>query len=138
MSQADIETLRARYEAASNGDWGAAFRDVPADFEFRIPPGLTSGIYRGPEECQSYLQELLTPYDVWAFEPEEFFQRGDQVAVIVKLRARPKGSSAELEIRNGHLWTVRDGKTERVELFPEPEKALEAAGLSEQDAHADS
>jgi hypothetical protein len=29
---------------------------------------------------------------------------------------------------------MRDGKAARLEIFPEREKALEAAGLSEQDA----
>jgi len=74
------------------------------------------------------MQELLTPFEAWTIDPEEFFDRGEQVVVSVKTRLRPKDSSAELEIRNGHLWTMRDGKAERLELFPEPEKALEAAG----------
>ena len=44
---------------------------------------------------------------------------------------RPKGSSAEVENRTGQLWTLRGGKTVSMRLFPEPEKALEAAGLRE-------
>ena len=32
------------------------------------------------------------------------------------------------------LWTIRDGKPARCEMFPQREKALEAAGMSEQDA----
>jgi hypothetical protein len=43
-----------------------------------------------------------------------------------------------MEIRIGHLWTMRDGKPFQLELFPEREQALEAVGLSEQDAQADS
>jgi len=62
-------------------------------------------------------------------EPEELFERGDQVAVVLKLQARPKASSAEIEIRNGHLWAFRDGKAVSMRMFPEPEKALETAGL---------
>jgi ketosteroid isomerase-like protein len=47
------------------------------------------------------------------------------------------GGSAVVEIRAGHLWTMRDGKAARLEIFPEREKALEAAGVSEQGAHHD-
>ena len=36
-----------------------------------------------------------------------------------------------IEIRNGHLWALRDGKALSLWIFPEPEKALEAAGLRE-------
>jgi hypothetical protein len=34
-------------------------------------------------------------------------------------------------MRVGHVWTVIDGTLMRVTAYSEPEKALEAAGLSE-------
>jgi ketosteroid isomerase-like protein len=58
-------------------------------------------------------------------------KRGDQVVVFVRIRARPKDSSAEIELRTGHLWTIRDGKVVSMRFFPKPKEALEAAGLSE-------
>jgi len=63
------------------------------------------------------------------FEPEEFLENGDQVVVLVTRRARPKGGSADIVVRNGPLWTVRDGTILSMKSFPDPEKALEAAGL---------
>ena len=35
------------------------------------------------------------------------------------------------------VWTIRDGKVVRMRVFADRAQALEAAGLSEQDAHAD-
>jgi ketosteroid isomerase-like protein len=95
------------------------------------PGGPNSGTYRGREECEGYLRELITPFEASAVRPEEFFQRGDQVAVVYKVRARPKGSSAEIEIRNGAVWKIRGGKAVSLRFFPKPDDALEAAGLSE-------
>jgi hypothetical protein len=46
-------------------------------------------------------------------------------------RSRPKGSSAMVEVRAGHLWTMRDGMAVSCEIFPQREKALEAAGPRE-------
>lgn len=46
-------------------------------------------------------------------------------------RARPKESSAEIEALIGHLFALRDGLIVRLQTFPQREKALEAAGLSE-------
>jgi ketosteroid isomerase-like protein len=40
-------------------------------------------------------------------------------------------SSAFLERRAAHLWTMRGNKATRLEIFPRREEALEAAGLSE-------
>jgi hypothetical protein len=36
-----------------------------------------------------------------------------------------------IEIKIGEVWTLRDGKVLTLETFPQREKALEAAGLSE-------
>ena len=77
------------------------------------------------------MDRWITGFETWTVEPEEVFESGDQVVVFVKTRARPKGSSAEIETRNGHLFEIRDGKVQSMQLVPEPEKALEAAGLSE-------
>jgi ketosteroid isomerase-like protein len=36
------------------------------------------------------------------------------------------------------VWTLRDGKVVEMRMFMDRVEALEAVGLSEQDAHADS
>jgi ketosteroid isomerase-like protein len=131
MSQTDIELLRAVYDAISRGDLERAFRDMHPDFELTTPPGIRAGTYVGREECQAYFEEMATALEEWTVQPEELIESGDQVAVVVKFRARPKGTSAEIEFRNGHLWTIRDGKRLSMRMFPKPEEALEAAGLRE-------
>jgi ketosteroid isomerase-like protein len=47
------------------------------------------------------------------------------------VRSRPKGGSVDIEVRIGHLWTVRDGSIRSLRTFAVREEALEAAGLSE-------
>ena len=64
-------------------------------------------------------------------EPQEFFERGDWIVVFFLMRSRPRGSTAVVEIRAAHLWTMRDGRAARLEIFPRREKALEAAGISQ-------
>ena len=132
MSEADIDTLRAGYEAINRGDWDAAFGGVHPDFEMKTADRMASpGTYRGPEEVRRFFEDLLEPFENVVAEAEEFFERGNRIVVFVLLRSRPRGSSATLEIRIGHLWTMRDGKPVRCELFPVREEALEAAGLEE-------
>jgi ketosteroid isomerase-like protein len=74
---------------------------------------------------------MRAAFDVWNMEPSEFLESGDQVVAIVKNRLRPKGADIEFETRNGHLWTIRDGTILSLEGFPNPDDALEAAGLRE-------
>jgi uncharacterized protein len=131
MSQADIETLRLGYEAFNRGDWEAAFRAAHPDVELKTADRVTSpGTYRGREEVKRFFDDLFEPFDEVTAEPQEFFDHGDQIVVFVRARLRPKGSSALVENRIGHLWTMRDGKVLRFEVFPEREKALEAVGLA--------
>jgi ketosteroid isomerase-like protein len=132
MSEENVEIVRSIYEAFGRREWDAVFRDTAPDVELTTPPGgPNSGTYRGREECEGYLRELITPFEASAVQPEEFFERGDQVAVVYKVRARPKGSSAEIEIRGGGLWTIRGGKAVSLRFFSKPEEALETLGLSE-------
>jgi ketosteroid isomerase-like protein len=132
MSQADIETLRAGYEAVNRDDWNEAFDFAHPEFELKTADRIVNpGTYRGPEEVRRFFEDLLEPFEQVVIEPEEFFERGDQIVVFVLLRFRPTGSSAVVENRIGHLWTMREGKATRLELFPRREDALDAVGLSE-------
>ena len=62
----------------------------------------------------------------------------DQVVAIAEWRGRGKTSGAFTTWRYGALWTLRDGKVTSIVSYRDPAEALEAVGLSEQDAHADS
>jgi ketosteroid isomerase-like protein len=53
-------------------------------------------------------------------------------------RGRGKASGVFTKWRHGAVWTIRDGKMISLISYPDPTDALEAVGLSEQDAHADS
>jgi ketosteroid isomerase-like protein len=128
MSRADIETLRAEYEAFSRRDWDAAFSEAHPDFELRPPEsGPEAATVRGPDPARRAFADFFEPYDEVAVEPQQFFERGDRIVVFFLQRSRPRGSSATVEIQAGHLWTMRDGKAAGLQIFPEREKALEAA-----------
>jgi ketosteroid isomerase-like protein len=130
MSRADIETLCVAYEAVSRGDWDAATRDAHPELELQTADRVVSpGTYRGVKEVRQFFEDLFEPFEEVVVEPEEFFERGDQIAVFVVTRLRPTGSTAVLENRIGHLWTMREGRATRLEVFPRREEALEAAGL---------
>jgi uncharacterized protein len=139
MSQSDIETIRLVYEAVSRGDWDAALDEASANFEL-IPPDRNpiAGIYRGPDQVRGFFDELWAAFDEVEVRPQEFLDLGDRILVFLQMRLKPNESDATFDMRIAHIWTVRDGEITRCEVFTERDEALEAAGLSEQDVHAES
>ena len=128
MSQATVEIVRRAYDALAARDWDALFRDASPELRLETQ---NQGSHRGREAVQAFLEDQDDTLGTWTTEPQEFFESKDQVAVIVKVTAKPRGSNAAIEIRNGHLWTLRGGAILSLVTFPKPSQALEAAGLSE-------
>jgi ketosteroid isomerase-like protein len=128
MSHEEIELIQAEYAAMNRQDWPEVFSQAQPDFEFRPPDrGLGAGVSRGRDKAREDVMTFFSPFEEVIVEAEEFHDRGDRIVVFFRLRTRPHGSSAMLEIRAGHVWTVRDGKLAGLAVFPEREKALEAA-----------
>jgi ketosteroid isomerase-like protein len=78
-------------------------------------------------EVRALIERQLEVFDEFTIEPEEFYEVGDRVPVPIRQRARGGSSGVEVEIRIGHLWTIRDGKVVRLEVFPAREDARQAA-----------
>jgi ketosteroid isomerase-like protein len=132
MSQENVETLRGAYGAFNRGDWDAATGFADPDFELKTAArAVNPGTYRGRDAARRFFEDLFEPFDEVVIEPEEFFERDDQVAVFLRVRMRPSDSSAFVENRIGHLWTMREGKVTRLAIFPRREEALETLGLLE-------
>jgi ketosteroid isomerase-like protein len=65
-----------------------------------------------------------------ALQPEEYIDAGDgRVLLVARASARGQGSGVDVELRVGIMWTIRDGKTVRIDYFSSPDDALRAAGL---------
>jgi ketosteroid isomerase-like protein len=131
MSEENVEIIRRVYDALNRNDWDAAFRDAHPDIEITFQRGPLAGAHRGREKPQEIVADMRAAFDDWIIEPSEFLESGNQVLAIVKNRLRPKGSDVEFETQNGHLWTIRDGTILSLTGYPNPDEALEAAGLSE-------
>jgi ketosteroid isomerase-like protein len=140
MSQENVELVRRVYEAFNRGDLDAAVADIAPDAEYVSTgtiPGF-AGTYQGPEELRRFLSWLWEEFDEPHIEVHEIIEAGDQVLVSLTNRGRGKQSGADVSWRVWQIGTVRDGKVVRAQGFTSRDEAGEAAGLSAQDAHADS
>jgi ketosteroid isomerase-like protein len=132
MSQENVEVVRSFYLAWARGERSGLLGLMDPEIEYVNPPGaIEPGTRRGIEAFAAAVQKVFEGFDTWEAEPEEFTAVGDQVAVVVRYRARGRESGAEVEGRESALWTVRKGKVTRMAWFHGPTDALEAAGLPE-------
>jgi ketosteroid isomerase-like protein len=135
MSQQNVELLRQMTEAFNRGDIEGmlAIADPPPEFEYALSgvviPGV-EGVQRGPDVL-GRVAEFWGEFDEPRFELHELIDAGDQVFVSATLRGRGKHSGAETSWDLWAVWTVRDGRMVRWQVFTDRDAALEAAGLSE-------
>jgi len=55
----------------------------------------------------------------------------DRVVGVIRQRGRSKSTGLPVDMRLAQIFTVRDGKLARVELYNDPAEALKAVGLEE-------
>ncbi len=142
MSQQNVEVVRRAFEAAT--------RKPKPDFAtvnalYHPDHVLVAGIsnvegssFRGAQGFREWLanmDEAFESIETRIDTVEEI--DGDRVLVDAVLNAHGKAGGVPIEWRTGQVVTVKEGKLTRTEVYPSPEQALEAVGLSEQDAHAD-
>jgi hypothetical protein len=77
-------------------------------------------------------------FENFRFDPQELLDFGTRFLVTGKLSGHGTGSGVPISQVLFQLVSLRRGLTVRLDEFLDREQALEAVGLSEQDAHADS
>jgi ketosteroid isomerase-like protein len=90
MSQENVEVVRRFYDDLNHGDWDAVFSDTHPDFE--VTTQRPAGTHRRREAVQRFVEDYVSVFHWVVLEPDEFYENGDQVAVLLTRRARPKGA----------------------------------------------
>jgi ketosteroid isomerase-like protein len=138
MSQENVEIVRRSFEAFNQGGIEAVIGgdfwspDVVLDLSPTGIPGL--GVYRGYHEIKTFFEEdwfRAFPFEEWKVEIAGLTDHGDQIVFMSLQRGRGASSGAAAQLELGNVFTLRDGEVVRMEVHPDREKALEAAGLRE-------
>jgi ketosteroid isomerase-like protein len=138
MSQENVEIVRRCGEAFDAGDYEAAFEALDPDIAYDLSHFPDGRVYRGHDGVREAFRIWMGTWEDYRQERDEIVDAGDEVIVAVRESGRGKGSGLALERRTFGVWTLRDGRAVRIRFYSTMAEALEAVGLSEQDAHADS
>jgi ketosteroid isomerase-like protein len=79
---------------------------------------------------------LEADVELWV-EVKELIDAGEYVVTSVRVHGRGRTSGAPFEEHEAHVLKLRDGKILELRVYRDQREALEAVGLSEQDAHAE-
>ena len=132
MSRANLDTVRRIYEVWDKEGSPVSSGLLDPEIEWVNPPeAVEPGTRRGIEAFADAARTVAETFQGVRVEIERLMDAGERVVVIATLRGRGRGSGADVERRQGYVWTIRAGKAVRFEWFNDPAKAMDAAGLSE-------
>lgn len=119
------ELLRGIYDAFRQGDIETWLAAIPEDFEWHWPPGMIEGaaVFRGAEGVREGSRTWAEAWDQAAMEPTELLERGDEILVVVRYRARGRTSGLEFDDLIAHLWRFRDDQPVEMRILPAAERA---------------
>jgi ketosteroid isomerase-like protein len=123
----NVEVVREMLDDYLRGDYEAALPAFAQDVEvvtslerFHGPAGVVKEAKRWDEMWSDY-----------RFEVQDLVDAGDKVVLLYRQVGKAKESGVEVEERAAWVYTLREGKIARVEMFQDRETALRAARLAD-------
>ena len=141
MSRENVEIVRRGMEPfnqhfdSRDVDLSSFARDLTVD---NLAATFDGAVYHGHDGLHEWLAMQREMWKDQQTEPEEFIPVGnDQVVVPIRIVSIGR-DDVETVAHAVLVMTVREGKIAHVKGYQSKAEALEAVGLSQQDAHAGS
>ena len=140
MSQQDVENARRGYailnEAYRADDaelirplleeqWDPEAALVPAGV---LPESEPARGWDGIVRFMAEQMKAFQPRSMW-IEPDEYLDAGDTLIVPYRFGGRARHTGLEVEFSFVHVFTLRDGKTTRLDVRLDKDEAFRAAGI---------
>lgn len=130
----DVDALKHFYAAVNRNDMQAITRNFDPQIVQVEPEGFpTAGTYRGIAEVQEHVRTGRGTWAEGSCEPEKFLVKGERVVVYLYAWVRLKGASNWSGGRFADGFVFRNGKITEYYSFGERVRALEWAGIQDQE-----
>ena len=132
MSNADL--IRAMWDGFRRGDAEAQLGPLAPDIVWdatRVPMPDIAGVYHGLEGVGDFWRRWLAAWETIEVPDPDITEAGDKALVWVDGQVN-RGRSSGIEVRQppfGFVWTFRQGRAVRMELYADKAEALSAVGL---------
>jgi ketosteroid isomerase-like protein len=124
-----VRSLMAAFE---RGDVDAQLTLLAPDVEIvEWPDAPDPRTFRGHAGARRAREAWAEVWEWLRSDVEEVAEAGDRVVVCGRTHAKGKGSAVEVDVEAFNVYTLRDGRVTRIELFTSKGPAMRAAGLTE-------
>jgi ketosteroid isomerase-like protein len=124
------QPVRGFADAITRYDVDAALAVCHPEIEFLSVLAVDGNAYVGHEGVRRYFDDISSAWEEWRVDVHGTALVPDgRVIIEMTMYARGKGSGAPLDEFAGHIWTLKDGRLLRNEVFRNREEAERAAGL---------
>jgi ketosteroid isomerase-like protein len=131
MATDSEEPVRRFADAINRSDLDDALVVCDPDIEFLSVLGISGRAYTGHEGIRQYFEDVSSAWQQWGIEVHRVASGPDgRVAIEMTMHVRGRESGAGLSEFAGHVWTTRNGRLLRNELYREPGDALGAVGAA--------
>jgi ketosteroid isomerase-like protein len=130
VASSNLEIIRSGLEAFNAEGVDGLLPYIHPEFEATTPPNLASepDTYRGHAGVRRWFESFYEVMDDIRWDAHGFERQvGEKVVVQFTLRARGRTTGLVFGQDAVMVWTLRDGKAVRVELFETVDEAMAAA-----------
>ena len=132
----NLETYRRLVAAFNDGGADAVLDFFADDVEVYDPDLPGNGSVRGREALRGIFELLLSGNEATHVRDFEAIPVGDRVIGLTHTYARGEGGAPEVEVRDAHVMTFREGKITYWRLYVDRDEALADVGLDPLDPNA--
>ncbi len=86
-------------------------------------------LFEGREGMARFLAEWAASWEDWQMELEAIHESGDKVVAVLRQTARSRATGLPVAMTFAQVWTMRDGKYRRMEMYSDIAQALADAGV---------
>ena len=138
MSEEDVDRFVRGIEAFNRRDIPGVLRLMDPEIVWDHRLADLQGKLFGPEAVAGWFTDLYEHFQTVEIDCPDVRDLGDRVLGLGIIRATGKGSGVETNLTFATVARFRNRRMTHYIDFGDRDQALEAVGLSEQDAHADS
>ena len=110
----NLDVVREGYAAFQKGDIAGVLNLCDSAVEWSYHGSVPwAGQFPGRDEVQRFFGILADTIEFETFEPQEFVDGGENVAVFGRTVAKARGADERIEDHWAHLFTVRGSKIVR-------------------------
>ena len=133
--QSNVETYQRILEAFNREGVDGVMPYFAEDVEV-YDPDMPAGPHRGPEAVRHVAEEMTSGFADVEIIDFRLLPAGDRVVALLHTRGKGDGVDLEVETRDAHTVTFRDGKIAYWSVYLDQAEALSDVGLDPELASA--